>query len=280
MKRTSHMCLAALTLPPLVIHASTWATDDDDLVVIGLTGNNKLIEFESDKPKDSDVIGTLTGFSGGEISLIGIDYRPLNGILYGVGNLGGIYTVDTGNAALTFVSQMSVAPSGSTFGVDFNPTVDRLRIIGDAGQNLRVNVDTGLTLVDSTLTYPGPPPVTATGLVGAAYTNNDADPNTATTLFDLDSALDQIVIQSPANSGQLAPTGKLGVDATASVGLDIYSVIDDGTTVDLVAFAALNVDGKARWYEIDLLTGRAYHIGKFKSSQQVVDVALPLDQDD
>ncbi|MCI0366677.1 MAG: hypothetical protein L0219_22670 [Phycisphaerales bacterium] len=78
-----------------------------------------------------------------------------------------------------------------------------------------------------------------------------------------------------ARQNPKSPSGR-----TASGGFDIYSVIDDGTTVDLVAFAALNVDGKSRWYEIDLLTGRAYHIGRFKIWQQVVDVALPLDQDD
>ena len=99
---------------------------------------------------------------------------------------------------------------GISFGVDFNPTVDRLRVTSDTGQNLRVNVDTGDTLEDADLNYTAGTP--AMGIVGSAYTNNDADPNTATTLFDLDSALDQIAIQAPPNAGSLNPTGKLGVD--------------------------------------------------------------------
>jgi hypothetical protein len=65
--------------------------------------------------------------------------------------------------------------------------------------------------------------MTATGVTGAAYTNNDADPNTATTLYDIDSMLDQNVIQSPANSGLLAATSKLGVDTGPTVGFDIHS---------------------------------------------------------
>ncbi len=85
------------------------------------------------------------------------------------------------------------------------------------------------TVADGTLTYPATPTApatTATGVNGAAYTNNDLDPNTGTTLFDLDTALDQVVIQSPANAGLLAATGKLGFDASGDTGFDIYSRLD------------------------------------------------------
>ena len=115
-------------------------------------------------------------------------------------------------------------------------------------------------------------------MTGAAYTNNDADPNTATTLFDLDSALDQTVIQSPANSGQLAATGKLGVDASTTVGFDIFSAIRKGTTVDVRALAALTVEGRSRFYGVNLLQGRATSRGVFSTRNQVTGIAIPLDQ--
>jgi hypothetical protein len=38
-------------------------------------------------------------------------------------------------------------------------------------------------------------------VTGAAYTNNDDDPVTATTLFVLDTSRNQVAIQSPANAG-------------------------------------------------------------------------------
>lgn len=116
---------------------------------------------------------------------------------------------------------------GASFGVDFNPVVDRLRIISDTVQNLRANVDTGVTLVDGTLTYP-PATAPATGVTGAAYTNNDSDVNTATTLYDVDSMMDQVAIQPPANSGSLSATGKLTVDTSSSVGFDIYNTVRNG----------------------------------------------------
>ena len=65
---------------------------------------------------------------------------------------------------------LSVALTGTNFGVDFNPAADRLRVISDTGQNLRHDLTAGTTTVDG-LTYP-PATTPATGVTGAAYTNN------------------------------------------------------------------------------------------------------------
>ena len=115
-------------------------------------------------------------------------------------------------------------------------------------------------------------------MTGAAYTNNDADPNTATTLFDIDSTLDQMAIQSPANAGLLAATGKLGVDTDATIGSDIYSTIRNGTTVDVEGFASLTAGGRSGFYSVQLLTGRATAQGAFHWKNQVTAIALPLNQ--
>ena len=39
-------------------------------------------------------------------------------------------------ATATFVNALSVPLMGTSFGVDFNPAADRLRIVSDLGQNL------------------------------------------------------------------------------------------------------------------------------------------------
>ena len=98
------------------------------------------------------------------------------------------------------------------------------------------------------------------------YTNNDADPNTGTTLFDVDSTLDQISLQSPPNNGTLVATGKLGVDTTPDVAADIHSRIKDGTTVSNSAFAALSSPSTSSFYSVDLLTGRATKTGDFQTA--------------
>lgn len=236
--------LALLALSPALLHADTDRDDDnrnDDrdgkdrrpLKVVGLTSDQRLVCFFENSPERAFKLGTVSGLIGGDTALVGIDYRVQDGQLYGVGNAGGVYMLNTGNAAATLVNRLTAPLTGTSFGVDFNPAADRLRIIGDDGQNLRHNVNTGVT----------------------------------------------VVIQSPANSGSLAPTGKLTVDTTSSVGFDIYSTLRNGVTVKIQALASLTAsNGFVRLYSINLPTGKATLRGTFKNWDKVVDIAIPPDQ--
>jgi hypothetical protein len=245
------------------------------LRVVGLTDGGRLVCFNERWPDKAKKLGVVTGFQGADTALVGIDFRVQDGLLYGVGNAGGVYTIDTQTAVLTFVNQLTVPLAGTSFGVDFNPAADRLRIISDTGQNLRHNVSIGgTTIADTTLSYT--PPTAATGVVGAGYTNNDLDATTATTLFDVDSALDQVSVQSPANSGMLAATGKLGVDTQQHVGFDVYSDLRNGITTNNRGFASLTVNSTSAFYSVNVLTGRAKFLGIF--DDDMVDIAVPLDQ--
>jgi hypothetical protein len=259
---------------------STTNLNSVNLLIIGLTSDQRLVCFSEFFPSRLNIIGQVTGLAG-DTALIGIDYRVQDGKLYGVGNMGGVYTLSTVDGSATLVNNLTMPLIGTAFGVDFNPAADRLRIISNTGQNLRHNVNPGgVTLNDGTLTYTAPPatPVTAPGVTAAAYTNNDLDGNTVTTLFDIDSTLDQISVQSPANNGILVATGKLGFDTAETVGFDIYSTLSNGTTVKNRGYAALTsaVDGRSRFYRVSLLTGRATLITEFNDS--VIDLAIPLNQ--
>lgn len=294
MKASLKLSAAAAAVSLMLVPAVSAGHDDDgrdwrghDLDVSGLTADGRLISFESDSPGRAKTEGKIRGLVT-DTKIVGLDYRPAsgndgdNGDLYGLGDRGGVYVIDDGNGKASLRSRLNVTLEGSSFGVDFNPTVDRLRVISDTGQNLRVNVDDGTTMTDGRLAYPAVPPATAPtmamGVTGAAYTNNDADPNTATTLYDIDSMLDQTVIQSPANAGLLAPTGKLTVDTNSTVGSDIYSTVRDGTTVRVQGFASLTVGGKSGFYKITLFSGRASSQGSFSSRNQVTAIAIPLNQ--
>jgi Domain of unknown function (DUF4394) len=290
------LCAASLLAVPAVANGrqldDPYRSDDgarrDDrrsLEVVGLTTDGRLVRFDAATPGRTRGIGKVKGLSGDQ-SLVGVDYRVQDGRLHGVGNAGGIYTLSTGDAAATKVGQLTVALSGTSFGVDFNPAANRLRVVSDTGQNLRHNLDdatattpplAGTTVMDGTLTVP-PATTPAMGVAGAAYTNNDLDPNTATTLFDLDTAADQLVVQSPANAGALAPTGKLLVDAGPVAGFDIYSRTAFGATQANLGFATVSVLGRSSLYQVSLLTGRATRIGSFRPSAQVADIAIRLDQ--
>ncbi|MFJ9074847.1 DUF4394 domain-containing protein [Streptomyces sp. NPDC102278] len=248
------------------------------LTAIGLTSDQRLVEFTVDSPAKPMGIGRVSGLRG-DTKLVGIDFRVQNERLYGVGDKGGVYTLNTGDARATKVSQLTVGLSGTRFGVDFNPAANRLRVIGNTGQNLRHNLDDAAaplgTTVDGTLTNPTTPPSTTMGVTGAAYTNNDLNAATATTLFDIDTTADRVSLQSPANAGTLAPTGNLGVNAGPDAGFDIHFSPEHGTNR---GFASLDTGRGSRLYEIDVLTGAARDLGAFPAKQQVTDLALPLGQ--
>lgn len=92
-------------------------------------------------------------------------------------------------------------------------------------------------------------------------------------MFDLDVTLDQVAIQSPANSGTLALTGKLGTDATRA-GFDVFSELKDGRTVGNVGYAVLTTGGQSSVQRIDLLTGKAYPSSEL--AYPVADLAVAL----
>jgi uncharacterized protein DUF4394 len=169
---------------------------------------------------------------------------------------------------------------GTSFGVDFNPAANALRIVSDTGQNLRqpFAVPDAPTAVDTALTNPAVAPATgtvpATGVTAAGYTNNDVEAATATTLFDLDTVLDRVAVQSPANAGALAPTGTLPADIGPDAGLDVHSTLAGGRAVDNDAYATVGVGGERRLWAVDLLSGAAVDRGMFPVP--VVDLAVQL----
>lgn len=245
------------------------------LAAVGLTDHGTaLVEFQTNRPRQAKPIGHVNGLSG-DTRLVGIDYRVQDGLLYGVGDRGGIYTVSDDNGHAVKVQQLTQALEGTSFGVDFNPAANALRIIGDTGQNLRqpfAGPTAGVTQVDGRLNTP----VEARGISAAAYTNNDLAASTATSLFDIDTTLDQVVLQSPANSGTVVATGALGVDAGPDAGFDIYSRPGAGGTETNAGIAVLSVGGVSSVYRVELLTGATRSLGDFRVS--VTDIAIQLDQ--
>ena len=158
-------------------------------------------------------------------TLLGIDFRPADGLLYGVGSKGNIYKILSTTGVATVASTLRAATgsanpltalSGANFGVDFNPVADRLRVVSNTGQNLRINVATGATTTDAVINRASDP----ASLLAAAYTNNFAG-TSATALYDIDGLTDVLALQSPPNDGTLVNVGSIGVDVTGFAGLDI-----------------------------------------------------------
>lgn len=231
--------------------------------LIGLDTNDSLVFFDSSTPGNIANSLTVTGLQSGE-TLLGIDFRPATKQLFGLGSSSRLYALDTKTGVATSVgSGFSIGLSGTNFGVDFNPVVDRLRVVSDADQNLRINPNTG-AIVDSNLVTPGIQPDgslayaagdvnagTNPNVVASAYTNN-FDGTLSTTLYGIDSNLDVLVTQIPPNAGTLNTVGSLDVDFSNLSGFDILT--KDGVNT---AFAASG----STLYTINLNTGAATSTG-------------------
>lgn len=196
------------------------AGSPSDGLAYAVTITNRLWTFALVNPGVLLSSVPITGLVAGE-QIVGIDRRPANDRLYGLGSTSRVYTLDPASGAATLASVMSVPLNGTAFGVDFNPVVDRLRIVSDADQNLRVNVDTGATIVDTPLAYaPGDPNAGANpNVVGSAYTNNVAGA-TSTVLLGYDPVRTALLRQDPPNSGLLSSLTPLG-GGTPNFGFDI-----------------------------------------------------------
>ena len=229
--------------------------------VFAITASNKLISFNRDSAATVRTSVAVTGLGAGE-NLVGIDFRPADGVLYGVASTGRLYSIDTSTAIATLKSTLAadaadttvpfVSLTGTQFGVDFNPVADRLRVISDSGQNLRINVDTGATTTDGVINRAGVAPSVA----AAAYTNSILNATT-TQLFDVDSASSVLALQNPPNDGTLVNVGPLGVTIAGDGGMDIA-----GGANGLVLAALRTTDGgPTSLYRVDITTGAGTPIG-------------------
>jgi hypothetical protein len=234
-------------------------------LLFGLTTTNVLETFDSSTPGTILTAVGVTGLQSGE-TLLGIDFRPATGGLYGLGSTSRLYQINRTTGAATQVgSAGAFTLSGTSFGFDFNPVVDRIRVVSNSDQNLRLNPNDGtLTATDTALAYAAGDPNAGANpnVVGSAYTNNFSGAST-TTLYAVDSNLNILVRQgslggSPIspNTGQLFTVGPLGFNTSDLVGFDI-----SGSTG--IAYASLTAPGGnfSQLFTINLSTGAATLVG-------------------
>jgi hypothetical protein len=262
--RNTRRILGLSLLAGAALGAGATAASAAELLA-GIASNGRLVVFSSDDPSEAEVV-PVSGLESGE-RLLGIDVRPATGDVYALGSTSRIYVLDvvTGEATAVGTDPFTPALSGSSFGFDFNPTVDRIRIVSDSGQNLRAHPDTGvIVFTDTPLAYAAGDPGfgTTPEVSAAAYTNNDTDPATATTLYDIDAATGNLVTQVPPNDGTLNTVGSLDLSIFAVGGFDIAG--SDGT-----AYAAITperrgpaANRRSVLYTIDLASGEATKVGK------------------
>lgn len=242
---------------------------------------NTLVTVNAASPTTALSSVAITGIAPGT-TIGGIDYRPASPrTLYAISNVGQVYVINARTGVASVVGTPAV-PTVSAIGFDFNPTVDRIRLVTQVGQDARINPDTGvLAATDGAIAYAatdanaGAIPT----LAGVAYTNNVAGATT-TTLYAIDTrsglAAARLVTQgnlagtvSP-NTGQLFTVGSTTVVTGANVGFDISST---GTALATFTDPTTRVTSL---YSVNLTTGAATLIGALPNGTTYEGLAIAL----
>jgi hypothetical protein len=247
------------------VAASAFATTGAQAAswIVGLVDGKTLVTIDPATRKvasKADIKGAGT--------IIGIDVRPNDGMIYGVSGDGSIVTIDPKSGQATAKSKLSeMLKPGVTPTVDFNPVADRLRIMGSDGTSLRVNVDDGKATVDGSHKYKdgdanaGKTPK----VVAGAYTHSFKGTK-GTTLYNIDATTGALVTQAPPNDGVLNTVGSLGMAVSGPVAFNIVSTGEDKNDAWLVAGGSL--------YKVDLKSGKASMVGKIEGlSGTLSDIA-------
>jgi hypothetical protein len=244
--------------------------------VWALDASNKLISFKAAETDKISAPKAVTGLQAAE-KLVGIDFRPASGQLYALavnGALGRMYTINPQTGAASPVGtgfpmpQSAGAGVGKNYGFDFNPTVDRIRVVADARDNFRAHPETGAAVSPADFALSQGAMIT-----GVAYDRNFGGAK-VTTLYGIDPNTDQLVTiggidSAPSpNGGVTRVVGPLGVNASNDVGFDI-SIGPEG-----VAFALLTVNNQPGLYSIYLPSGLATLVKTLKVTTPILDIAI------
>jgi hypothetical protein len=221
--------------------------------------------------------------------VVGIDFRPSNGVLYGLGYdtaavapaaNAQLYTLSTNTGAATAVGpavRLELGRRTARIGFDFNPVADLIRVVSTTRANYRLNPATGaIAGTDTNLAYAsGTPAVPGIGAV--AYTNSYPGA-TSTTLYafdELNNGLFSVV--NPPNGGVLtAPvtamfqvaSGTYGIGSPQAVDFDIYA--NASTNSNEGYLTEVTATGSSNFYRLNLTTGLATLVGN------TVPAAIPF----
>ncbi len=234
-----------------------------DVVFYALTNNNQLLKYNAQTTSMASATVSLTGLPVGE-SIISIDFRPATGQLYGLGSTSRLYTLNTENGAALAVGTTTFSPTlnSNVANIDFNPTVDRVRVVTNTGQNLRLHPELGTVAFTDGPINGG----TNSSITSIAYTNSIAGAAT-TDLFDIDVNTKKLYKQSPPNDGTLVEVGTIDVNFTGRGGFDINA---DNSII----LATFTVNGVAKLYSVSTANASTTYLADM-SVNNIIDIAIP-----
>lgn len=237
---------------------------------------NRLLLFGTESPETINRMVPITGLPALK-RIVGIDFRPSNGKLYGVGNDSRVYVLDTLTGAATAVGPEPFTPAIDFFevhfGVGFDPKTERIRlIVAESAANYSISADDGTAVLETSVTFRSTDPnagVTPT-IAGLGFVPLSAGPSPilasatavgpgplAGVLLALDADLGVLVMAIDPQTGEFDTVGPIDVvfDRCAELKVGVNS---DGT---VNIFAVILTAAGNLAVKLDALTGKATSVG-------------------
>jgi Domain of unknown function (DUF4394) len=207
----------------ILIYSSAWANQPSRAIFV-LDDNNHLRIGTDSVPIALSAPRRIALLDAGDV-MRAIDVRPSNGGLYGlasntatgrvqlyylpIGSIGETIIANKLGSSGVFVDAAGsqIAITSNDFGIDFNPSFDRLRVVTRNDINFRMNPNTGAFIDGNFGGSPGSVPglnpdgsISDGAIVASAHTNNVIN-TSFTTLYSVDEVTNALRIQSSPNAG-------------------------------------------------------------------------------
>lgn len=256
--RRSLVALVALS-GAAAAHATT--------TIVGVTVQNNIVTFDQATPGTLISNLAVTGLNPGE-QLLEIDMRPATGEIFGITSDNRVTRIDPVTGIATpFASAFTPALSDFRSSIDFNPTVDRIRVVGTNNNNRRLNPINGasVTAGDTLLTITAS--TSSPFIASTAYSNSLSGALPGSTrqfVIDSRSALlgevGSMAGGNPSfNGGVITFIGGLGFGngiLSSNLGFDIF-----GPTGEAFVSVQLASGGTSDFGTVNLATGSYTSLG-------------------
>lgn len=230
-------------------------------LLVGVTGTNNLVTFDSNSPGSYLSNNLITGTQNGNF-ITDIAYNPDNGLHYGLDTSSNLYQISTGGAAIPIANSLALGSFDAGF--DYDPSSGKLVFASQADSSISLLGTDGSGLATDPIAY------------GTGDTNSASAPSLFGIAVDpafyetyvIDEALDVFGQVFDPSFSEIFTVGSLGIDVTSVGGMAVDA---DGNV-----FAALSTDGfTTGLYSIDTATGAASSLGAFSDGGVVSLAAVP-----
>src|SRR4030095_14719329 len=242
-------------------------------LMYGLSDDNVIVKLMSGPPVIEVSSVPLKGIGTGEL-MLAIDYRQANRKMYGVSDANLIYQIDPVTGVTFAVTGYPFTPAinGGVVGFDINPTDDRIRLVTDNDENLRIHPLSGqVVAIDKNL---APSQASINSIAYVAVVTSGL--STSFGLFDLDMGTGNLFRQN-GNTGELQLVGSTGLNILSEGGFDSskglsWAVFLGGARIGSPGATGDNTSTAYRLWNINVKTAAVRSMG---TTRPLIGLAVP-----